>query len=97
MPKAHTGTWSYHCDDCRCGWYDMHCNRDGWCWSCCGSCQKDSYCSGDALHPTHWKHPEAGKTHAGSEGVWPVHKDKDELNELFPGTFDEENEATREP
>lgn len=35
--QEHKGVWSYHDDDCRCAFYGSFCNRNGHCWSCCGS------------------------------------------------------------
>ena len=42
--NGHRGVYAYHNDDCRCGMYDNHCNRDGHVWSCCGSTQRYSRC-----------------------------------------------------
>lgn len=55
-PRPHTGTWDYHDDDCMCGAYGRHCNRDGHVWSCCGACREDTECTAPELHPTHWNY-----------------------------------------
>ena len=91
MARAHTGSWQYHVDDCRCSWADLYCNRDGWIWSCCGSTQKDSDCSGDVMHPTHWQHPKSSQTVDHYENNWPVHKPKEEIRKIAPECFDDED------
>jgi hypothetical protein len=85
--RAHHGAWSHHDDDCRCGEFDLHCNRDGFVWSCCGACKQDSECSGAALHPTHWRHPKSGQTHSGWEGVRPTYKSDAEIRAIAPEAF----------
>lgn len=50
--SRHTGIWSYHDDDCRCGFFNSYCNRNGYCWSCCGATSEFSSCSHSDSHPT---------------------------------------------
>ena len=90
----HTGTWRYHDDDCRCGWYRSHCNRDGGVWSCCGACKQHSDCSGAALHPTHWQHPDHHRTVTGHRDHRPVHRPNAELRARFPGLWADAAAAT---
>lgn len=93
----HKGTWSYHDDDCRCGWYDMYCNRDGWVWSCCGSCKEHSDCSAPHMHPTHWQHFKATDTHAGWKGIRPTYRSNAEIRALAPECFPDPSEPSEAP
>jgi hypothetical protein len=88
--KEHTGTWSYHDDDCWCvmAGGDRYCNRGGSVWSCCGSCKEASECSKPHLHPTYWSHPKSSQTHAGYAGNWPTYKSDAEIRAVAPEAFE---------
>ena len=45
--SGHTGIFAYHCDDCLCSMGVWPCLRDGSIWSCCGSTDRYSRCTGD--------------------------------------------------
>jgi hypothetical protein len=84
----HTGSYSYHDDDCWCMMGDNYCNRDGFVWSCCGACKKDSECSGAIMHPTYWKHPKFSQTVKEYANGKPVYKSNEEIRKIAPKCFD---------
>ena len=88
--NKHTGTYSYHDDDCWCLMGDIkYCNRDGFVWSCCGSCKKDSECSGSNMHPTYWGHPKFTKTFDRyGDNLKPVYKSNEEIRLISPESFE---------
>jgi len=92
----HTGSWEYHVDDCRCTEADLYCNRDGWIWSCCGSCKEHSDCTSDRKHPTHWSHPRVSATISGFENNWPKHKSNKEIRAAAPESFPELDDRTED-
>lgn len=87
VTRPHTGTWRYHDDDCRCGWYDGYCNRDGNIWSCCGACKQHSDCAAPNTHPTFWSHPRHAATVAGYRNNWPFYKSNAEIRAASPDSF----------
>lgn len=88
LGRGHTGVWNYHDDDCRCVEGGLHCNRDGWVWSCCGACKHESECSAPNLHPTHWNHPKFTETQAGYDGLRPRYRSNEEIRRLSPESFE---------
>ena len=86
--RPHTGSFDYHDDDCLCVMGGAYCNRDGYVWSCCGSCKEHSDCSRPETHPTYWNHPLSSATHSGE---WvnhrPLYKSNTEIRALMPEAF----------
>ena len=50
---AHSGTWRFHDDDCRC---EQFCRRNQYSWDCCGAGRKYDSCAGTTAEGWERKH-----------------------------------------
>mmetsp|Transcript_33176 Transcript_33176/g.71649 ORF Transcript_33176/g.71649 Transcript_33176/m.71649 type:complete len:476 (-) Transcript_33176:72-1499(-) len=85
--RRHRGEFTFHPAKCYCAANENYCNRDGHCWSCCGSSLEDSVCSFPNTHPTYWRHPKHEACVLRYEGMKPIFRDNSDILEIAPECF----------